>query len=67
MGGQNEMVMRSTPADHTSQCKIRHRLFGEDMLGLLASGRGVRNTLCLHSDKQSDMEVIIAAVLPLSK
>ena len=45
MGGQNEAVMRSTPAqDHTSQCAIWHRLSGGDMLGLLASGGGVSTT-----------------------
>ena len=37
------------------------------MSGLLVSGAGVSNTLCLYTDKQSDIKVIIAAVLPLSK
>ena len=65
MGGQNETVMKSTPTpDHTSLCVKWHRLSGGDMSGLLASGGGVSNTFCLYTDKQSDIEVIIAAVLP---
>ena len=37
------------------------------MSGLLVSGGSVSNTLCLYSDKQSDIEVVIVAVLPLRK
>ena len=36
-------------------------------MGLLVSGGGVSNTLCLYTDKQSDIEVIIAAVLALGR
>ena len=38
------------------------------MSGLLVSGGGVNNTLCLYTNKQSDIEVVNAAVLlPLGK
>ena len=37
------------------------------MPGLLASGGGVSKILCVYTDKQSDTEVVIAVVLPLSK
>ena len=37
------------------------------MSGFLASGGGPSNTLCLYTDSESDIEVVIVAVLPLSK
>ena len=62
------MVMRSTPTpDHTSQCAIWYRLASRDMSGLIVSGVGVSNTLGLYIDKQTDIEIVIVAVLPLGK
>ena len=37
------------------------------MSDLLVSGGGVSNILCLYSDKQSNIEVVVAAMLPPGK